>query len=148
MRIPLVQNSYGKINNSRNQSFQGLWGETTRVLDKDTVLGVRTDYETYYYYPFADEFPDEIQEVVDNNTDAYFDEKSGCKYVVKECKVCMTLPFKEVHFNNYQKADSSTRMTQNLKRVHYSVKDKYINNKGEQESAVNPAMSSKLNLKA
>lgn len=135
------------IEQKENISFKGLWGETTRIIDKDPVLGVNTDYETYYYYPFLDEPLSQISEVVKNNTAAYIDYGNGSRYVVKECKVCTTLPFKEVHFDTYQIADASTRLTQNLRKVHFSVKDKYINNQGEQESAVNDAVKSKLNIK-
>ena len=110
-------------------------------------MGVQTDYETYYYYPFSDELPEEIAETVDKNSDAYFDEKQGDKYIVKECKVCIPLLFKKIHFENYQNADKTTRMTQNLKKVHYSVKDKYVNNTGEQVTAVNPEVKNRLDIK-
>ncbi len=135
------------IGSNKNQSFNGLWGGTTRLVDKDPVLGVNTDYETYYYYPYLDEPLSEIDNVIKNNTAAYIDAENGSRYVVKECKVCTTLPFKAVHFDIYRHADSSTRLTQNLKKVHFSVQDKYINNQGEQKSAVNDVIKSRLNVK-
>lgn len=147
MRITPIQHNFKPNTIQKSQSFQGLWGETTRLFDKDPVLGIGTDYSTYYYYPFMDESAQEVQEVVDQNTDAYIDEKLN-KYIVKECKICTTLPFKKVHFDNYVAADSSTRMTQNLKKVHYSVQDKYTNNIGEQTPASNSEMKSRLNTKA
>lgn len=135
-------------NKMNNKSFKGLWGETTRLIDKDPVLGVSTDYETYYYYPYADETSDEINEIIKNNTAAYIDYNRGCRYVVKECKVCTLLPFKKVNFDSYHAADNSTRLTQNIKKVHFSVRDKYINNQGEQISAVNKTIKSRLSKKA
>lgn len=147
MKVSAIHNNYN-FQNSKSLNFNGLWGNTKRLIDRDPVMGVKTDYQTYFYYPYMDETQEDINKVVSDNTAAYIDDSTNVStYVVKECKVCTTLPFKKVHFDNYQAANSATRMTPNLKRVHFSVQDKYINNIDEQKSAVNEEMTSRLNTR-
>ncbi len=144
MKILPVHN----YNNTKTQNFNGLWGKTTFLVDRDSVLGVTTDTETYYYYPFIDESQEDIDKVLNRNKTAYFDHDAGDRYVIKECKLCTTLPFKEAHFNNYKNADIATKLIPNIKKVHYSVLDKYLSNIGEQDSAINPVIAARLNTKA
>lgn len=129
------------------QNFEGLWGKTTRKTDYDEAMGIPKIQEVYYYYPYMDESSEQIQKQIDNNTNAYIDEQNGnSRYQIKECKVCTTLPFKEAHFRNYSEMTKADRLTPNIKRVHYSVRDKYINNVygNEQKSAINDVVTQKL----
>ena len=67
MNISLF-NSFEKLNVANKQSFQGLWGKTSRSSDFDQVLGIPKVEEVCYYYPFNDETPEQIQSVIDKNT--------------------------------------------------------------------------------
>ena len=71
MNIPLF-NSFENLNVANKQSFQGLWGKTSRSSDFDQVLGIPKVEEVCYYYPFNDETPEQIQSVIDKNTEAAF----------------------------------------------------------------------------
>ncbi len=144
MRILPINN----YNNIKTQNFNGLWGKNSFLVDRDSVLGVTTDIETYYYYPFSDESPESINEVLKKNKTAYIDHNAHDRYIIRECKLCTTLPFKEVNFNTYKDADSSTKLIPTIKKVHYLVMDKYLNNTGEQRSAINPIIAAKLDTKA
>ena len=96
MRINQIQNfNYYNNNTIKAHSFKGLWGANSRLIDKDPVLGVYTDYETYYYYPYADETDEHIQAATKDYTKAYIDESQDSRYIVKECKICLPLPFTE-----------------------------------------------------
>lgn len=132
-------------------SFEGLWGKTSKNTDFDAVLGVPKVEETSYYYPFADETKAEIAKVVQENTKADIEEQGGSiKYKINDCKVCTTLPFKQVHFDNYRAMNEKSKLYNNMKTVHYSVKDKYINNGygSEQVSAINEKVAQKLDVKS
>ena len=58
MNIPLF-NSFENLNVANKQSFQGLWGKTSRSSDFDQVLGIPKVEEVCYYYPFNDETPEQ-----------------------------------------------------------------------------------------
>ncbi len=136
-------------NKMKQESFKGLWGKTTVTSDIDSGLGVNVVTETYYYYPFQDETVEQVKEIVRQNTSDYVDEKSRPnRYLIHECKVGMILPFQSVHFKNYQQARDVNNVYTNLKKVHFSVKDKYLNNTGEQISAYNENIGNILNKKA
>lgn len=138
MQISSILPSYTGIN--KTQSFQGLWGRTSvNPPDIDPVLGIKTHYETCYYYPFADESEDEIKDVVSKNSLAFVDDTvKPNTYVIKECKVCTTLPFKKVNFDNYYAATAKdVTYTSNNRKIHALVKDKYTNNNDEQIPAIN-----------
>ena len=104
--------------------------------------------ETTYYHPFADETKEEINRVVDKNTCAYMDE-SIPQYIIKECRVCTTLPFSKKQFNEYFTANSNTEITPAMKRIHAFVVDKFINsNLDAQKSAINKNVSEAINYSA
>jgi len=148
MKITPINYSYNYSNiQTKSQNFEGLWGKTSRNTDFDKVLGVPTVRETYYYYPFSDETTERINQVVSENTDADIVEENGnFRYMIKDCKICTTLPFKEVNFDTYSAMDSSSRLTKNARVVHYCAKNKYITNQygNEQVSAANDAVAQKL----
>lgn len=133
------------------QNFEGLWGKTSKNTDFDAVLGIPKVEETSYYYPFSDETQDEINKVVKENTSADIDETDGAmKYKINDCRVCTTLPFKKVNFENYTAMNEKSKLYSNTKVIHYSVKDKYLNNGygSEQISASNENVAKKLDIKS
>ncbi len=149
MNIPLF-NSFENLNVSNKQSFQGLWGKTSRSSDFDQVLGIPKVEEVCYYYPFNDETPEQIQSVIDKNTEAYIDESEDTpKYKIRDCKVCTTLPFQELHYINYATLSPKSKLNNRIKIIHSFVKDKFVTNEygPNQESAKNDEVAQKLNLK-
>ncbi len=135
----------------KTPSFEGLWGKTSKNTDFDVVLGVPKVEETSYYYPFADETREEINKVIKENTKADIEEQGGSiKYKINDCRLCTTLPFKQSHFDNYRVMNEKSKLYNNMKTVHYSVKDKYINNGygSEQVSAINEKVAQRLDIKS
>lgn len=135
----------------KNPNFEGLWGKTSRNTDFDVVLGIPKIEETSYYYPFADETKEEINKIVTENTRADIEGSSGTiKYKINDCRICTTLPFKKVDFDNYTSINEKSDINSNMKTVHYLVLDKYINNGygAEQTSALNEKVAQKLDIKS
>lgn len=154
MRITQNNFTYNSLKHNHQvntQNFKGLWGKTSRNSDFDSVLGIPKIEETSYYYPFADETKDDVRKIVSANTSAIIDESDDSpKYKIKDCKICTTLPFKKVHYDNYAAMTASSKLYNNMRTVHYSVKDKYTNNGygSEQISAMNEEVAKKLDLKS
>ncbi len=145
---PLNYTNNGNIN--KNQAFQGLWGKTSRNSDFDQALGIPKVEEVCYYYPFNDETQEQIQSVIDKNTEAYIDESEDTpKYKIRDCRVCTTLPFQEVHYINYATLSPKSKLNNRIKLIHSFVKDKFVTNEygPSQESAKNDEIAQKLNLK-
>ncbi len=133
--------------NNKHQNFAGLWGRTSRSTDFDMSLGVPKVEDTYYYYPFIDETEEQIQNVRKENTLADIIQEDGYdKYIVRDCKICTKLPFKEANYLGYLAWTPDKKLTQKIKLVHYSVKDKYTTNEYglSQENAFNAKVSEKL----
>lgn len=143
MNIIQVSNSFNyKINN--NQAFKGLWGKTSHVIDEDKGMGAFINRETRYYHPFSDESRDEISSQINRNSSAHINSQE-CTYVIKECKVCAPLSFKEEEYKKYKNADKSTILTDRIKQIHEEVKSKYTNcERDKQISAVNDVVGSRL----
>lgn len=132
---------------SKTQNFEGLWGKTSKNSDIEQSLGITKVEEVCYYYPFEDETAEDIQCIVEENTEAYIDESESVpKYKVKECKVCTTLPFNELSYLNYATLSPKAKLSNKVKIVHACAKDKYTTNEfgPSQESAVNEAVARKL----
>ncbi len=143
MKISAVNNQI------KTPNFRGLWGKTSMHSDIDPVMNILKVENTYYYYPFLDETPSQIKETVDKNSEAYIDESSPQRYIVKQCKVCYPLPFSEAEYNKYKYGDKSTRLTSKIKKIHVYVKSKYFNNElGQQISCENTNITQRLNKKA
>ncbi len=138
------------MNQNKIQNFEGLWGKTSRNSDFDQALGIPKVEEVCYYYPFKNETPDQIHEVVSKNTEAYIDESEEIpKYKIKDCKVCTTFPFEEIHYLSYAMMPSKSKLSNKIKIIHSYVKDKYTTNKygPEQTSAVNEEVVKRLNMR-
>lgn len=143
MNITQVSNSFNyKTNN--NQSFKGLWGKTSHVIDEDKGMGAFINKETRYYHPFSNESRDEISSTITSNSSAYINSQD-CTYVIKECKVCSPLNFTKEEYEEYKNANKSTTLTDRIKQIHVAVKDKFKNCQlDEQDTAVNEAVGSRL----
>ena len=152
MKITPINYSYGNSNiQSKTRSFEGLWGRTSRTTDYDKTLCIPVITETCYYYPFSDETNSEITRVAADNASAdIVDVNGSTKYIIKDCRICTTLPLEKADFDTYKMLDASDKMTESAKIVHYWVKDKFITNGyGEQTSASNSEVTKKLlNVKA
>lgn len=148
MKISALNHSnFGNIN--KLQNFQGLWGKTSRNSDFDQALGIPKVEEVCYYYPFQDETREEIQSVVEKNTEAYIDESEDTpKYKIRDCRVCTTLPFQKDYYLNYVALSSKSKLQDKMKVVHTYVKDKYTTSEygPKQSSAVNENLVQKLNI--
>ncbi len=149
MKIAPVNYSFYTNKNQKLQSFEGLWGKTSRNTDYDEAMGIPIIQEVCYYYPYLDENPEQIQKQIEKNTGAYVVEENGnSRYKTKECKLATILPFTEAQFLNYFGFTISDELTQNIKRIHALLGDKYVNNiyGKEQQSAINEAVIQKLLL--
>ena len=139
MKISAITSNYANLNEA--QSFKGLWGKTSKNIDRDPVLRVPAHYETYYYYPCADETQEQIHEVVNKYNKAYMDESGDQSvYVVNACKVCTVLPFSLQALELYDKAQTCIDTPENTKIHTYLSRssDLYKNlEEGQQISAVN-----------
>lgn len=134
MRISAITN-YTNINKA--QTFNGLWGKTSKNIDIDTVLCIPTHHETYYYYPYKDETAAEIDKVVKQYSSAFIDDSDErSKYIIKSCSVCTTLPFSQADFDEYH-SSSECKDTPVNKGIHNylsRVKYRYLNNMLEQQT--------------
>lgn len=136
MKISQVSNSYN-IRQNQAQNFKGLWGKTTFLNDRDEAMCIFKNETTYYYYPFLNETPKDIEKVVRDNTFSKIDKENN-RFEKKVCKVCATLPFTETQFNEYKKRTLSDGYDEEISRIHRFVQDKYTNSPlNGQESAVN-----------
>lgn len=137
-------------NLNKIQNFEGLWGKTSRTVDFEQVLGIPKVQEVCYYYPFKDETPEQIQEVVSKNTEAYIDESNNTpKYKIRECRVCTTFPFVEEDYLSYTTMSPMSKISNQSRAIYSYVKDKFITNKygPNQISAVNEEVEKKLNIR-
>ena len=150
MRISQLNLSLMHCNHNKNNSFKGLWGETSVMKDKDPALCIMSEQQTYYYYPFFDETQDEIDLAVEQNTNAYIDDYAPEPiYVLKECKVCTRLPFTKAAFSNYIRTKNTENIEPEYRKIHTNVVGKYLNNNlGAQISAQNTAIADNFNLYA
>lgn len=143
MRVAGINQAYN-LKQNNTQAFKGLWGKTSMINDIEPAMCIFKNQTTYYYYPFLDETDEEINKVVKENSSAYIDEKSR-RYKVNECRVCVTLPCTKSAYEEYTKADASTKLTEYLKDIHMGVNNKYINNAlNHQISAVNDKIKYEL----
>ena len=143
-------NYSNNLNINKTQPFQGLWGKTSRNSDFDQALGIPKVEEVCYYYPFKDETSEQIQAVIEKNTEAFIDESEDTpKYKIRDCRVCTTLPFQEVHYINYATMSPKSKISNKLKIIHSFVKDKFLTSEygPSQGSAVNDEIAQKLNMK-
>lgn len=146
MRITALNQTHN-LKQNNVQSFKGLWGRTTVTNDQEPAMCIFKNLETTYYYPFSDETEDDIAEVISHNTYAFIDETIP-QYKVKECKVCTSLPFTQSTYEKYAASGQYTPITENLRKIHTFVHDKYITNElNQQQSASNKALASRLNVK-
>ncbi len=141
-----INNSAVQKQKSNTRSFGGLWGKTSFITDYDPVLSVPKIEITYYYYPFDDEKQEDIDLITKTNSSAEIVDNS--KYIVKDCRQCYTLPFKESDYNEYIKANLSRNVKGKMRKIHYNVKDKYTNLDvyENQKSAANPNISRILDV--
>ncbi len=122
---------------SKNQSFSGLWGKTSSMTDFDPGLSVPVTTTTYYYYPFRDEKPSEVDKVIKSKSSAQIVDYR--RYVINDCKQCMMLPFSEQDYKDYSEISSASDIKPITKIVHRNVRDKYTNSVlYKQDSAANP----------
>ena len=108
-----------------------------RILEIKFRLGL-------FEHPYADETDEHIQAATKDYTKAYIDESQDSRYIVKECKICLPLPFTEDQYNEYKRAGLDTEITPDILKTHTFVQNKYLNNIGEQVSAVNSQLKPKL----
>ena len=134
-----------KINIAYNNSFKGLWGETKYKTDIDTVMNIQKSVETKYYYPFADESPEEISSIVKSNTNARM-YTANKNYSLKECKVGVPLPFTKQEYEKYKALKGRVSLTEKIQRIHAEVLNKFSNGDYEnQEPAFNENVKQRLN---
>jgi len=107
-------------------SFNGLWGKTTFRADFDPVMAIPKIETIYYYYPFKNEKEEDVQKIIDNNSDARIIDDS--KYIVKECKLGYTLPFTEDEYKKYSQVGERTEITGLMREIHKNAIDKYTTN--------------------
>jgi hypothetical protein len=111
----------------KNQvGFAGLWGKTFR--DERLVYGGDVlEYTTnLYYYPFKDEAPEAIEQIIKKNNSST---SSGGGFITTyydtSCSQCTTLPFTEKEFdaftNNPESMDETKR-----KLINEATKDLYV----------------------
>lgn len=148
MRVLPISNNY----NTKQQSFNGLWGATSKNIDIDPTLGINTVYVTFYYYPFADESKEYINEIVQSHSNAYLDTPFGNqkpKYMVNECKICSTIPFSQDDYDSYyDETNPDADFTESKQRLHAFVANKFINHDyNNQQSAANEIFSKKARRK-
>lgn len=147
MNISAINHTYNS-NRNNTQAFKGLWGKTSVINDQEPAMCVFKNQETCYYYPFEDESNEEIRKVVERNSYANIDVIRK-QYKVRECKICTTLPFTKNAYQQYENAGLTTEVTDDLTNIHMSVKDKFTNNKlNQQTSAVNEEFRKNLYLNA
>lgn len=145
MNISAINQTYNMKSN-QTQAFKGLWRQTTASNDRDKAMCIFKNKETTYYHPFSDETKEEIDKVVKKNSCAYMDE-SIPQYIIKECRVCTTLPFSKKQFNEYYSANSDIEVTPTIRRIHAFVSDKFINsNLDAQKSAINSNVSKAIDF--
>lgn len=145
MNISAINQTYNMKSN-QTQAFKGLWRQTTASNDRDKAMCIFKNKETTYYHPFSDETKEEIDKVVEKNSCAYMDE-SIPQYIIKECRVCTTLPFTKKQFNEYYSANSNIEVTPTIRRIHAFVSDKFINsNLDAQKSAINSNVSKAIDF--
>ena len=127
MNISSIGSNYTNINTS--QSFKGLWGRTSKNIDVDPVLCIPSHYETYYYYPYADETKAEIRQATEKYDKAEISTSpEGRKYIVHSCRVATILPFSKREFEEYKAAEKFVDTPSN-KKIHMylsTVKDRFI----------------------
>ena len=124
-----------------SQNFKGLWGKTKTTLGQDNGIGIPTVTQTFYYYPFRNENPQQIEQTINSNQTEFIDDKNGKeKLITHICKRCMTLPFDENRYNNaYRKYYSGSVISDELKSIHRYAKDLYLDNAyNKQTPAINP----------
>lgn len=147
MNISSIGSNYTNINTS--QSFKGLWGRTSKNIDVDPVLCIPSHYETYYYYPYADETKAEIRQATEKYDKAEISTSpEGRKYIVHSCRVATILPFSKREFEEYKAAEKFVDTPSN-KKIHMylsTVKDRFINKDiNAQVYAINPVFKEYLN---
>ena len=137
MRVSSVNNFRSNI--SKTQNFNGLWGKTSLLSDKDPALGILKVQDISYYYPFKDENIKAAEMLVQGYKNAYIDEStSKPRYVVNDCRLCATLPFTEAEFNQYRALKKGTRLNDLHRSIHSFVGRFYLNkDQGSQTSAIN-----------
>jgi hypothetical protein len=96
-------NYHTPIHKNTSNSFKGLWGIESNILDiDDNCVGTETTQK--FYYPFVDETSQEIERVSKECTRLYTDTMGGQVSipVTEECSVMSTLPFSEAEWKVYQ----------------------------------------------
>ncbi len=142
MQIQSLTSLHSANTHNYSKNFKGLWGKTSIESDMDEGLGCFVDRETFYYYPFKDESIRKINSVIKENTFDFIDE-SGVKprYIIKECKQGITLPFKESYYKTYLELNKNSSNLFDFKKVHFLVQDKYVNKTRNEQT---PARNEKL----
>lgn len=142
----LNQNKTQSNSQNKNQSFEGLWGETSFRTDFDPVLFSPKIETIYYYYPFEGEKQEDIDKIIEENSSAKI--VDGSKYVVNECKQGYTLPFTEADYKKYMKATMNDDLTYKLRTINRHVCKLYLNHEfgTPQQSAINPAFKKLKNI--
>ena len=85
---------------NKQQNFNGLWRQGITRSDIDPILSVPKVRDTFFYYPFSDEKPEEISAAVQKVNKAEFIVEDGrTKYYVRECRVGVKTPFTNTKYS-------------------------------------------------
>jgi hypothetical protein len=130
-KIAQWENNYS----TNKQSFQGLWGKTSKATDIDMGINVPVVREVTYFYPFADDDEETINTTITSGKNAHFERKDGfTRYMKKDCKLCNTLDFTKAEYEQYKKFlpangdDYDNSQINKLRDMHNTLKTKYENN--------------------
>ena len=143
MRVSAFNNIY----KSCEQNFTGLWGKTTKPTpDISPVYFVPVATTNYYYYPFSDEKENDINEL-EKKIDRAEITGSGESQKIEsdDCRVLSALPFNQSQFEAYQKINENDELTNDLRKIHIFVQDKYLNREyGNQKPAINTIVAKRI----
>ena len=144
MNIKSISVNNIKCSPIKPQSFKGVWGKSSQVSDIEPAMNIPLIKKYYYYYPFKDESEDQINKVLQENSDAKIIHDPDDKYVIKEARRTLRTSYTEDEYNKYKALTSTSNMDARMRSIHGAVQHMFSTS-GFDDTPQKPAANSKLN---